>query len=132
MDISNLTTSNLDQHLQSFIESAKLDILRTQCGLNHGIPYEENPVAVDYLCQGFGDQRVGNIDSIIQIPACAECIASLFSEFQILLLCLNCISSKWIFRPDSKLEFPEDKSLFLLTQCPNCYTEEREVNVYAT
>lgn len=131
MDISNLTINNLDKHLQSFIAEAQLNILGTQCGLNHGDPCEEIPPAVDYLCQGFGNQYTGSIDSIIQVPICAECLASLFSEHQILLLCLNCISSQWVFRPEAKLDYPEDKSLFLLTQCPVCYNEDHEVNIYA-
>lgn len=131
MDITNLTTNNLDQHLQSFIAEAELKILGTQCGLNHGIPDEENPFAVDYLCQSFGNPYTGSIDSIIQTPLCAECLVSLFSEYQILLLCLNCISSQWVFRPEAKLDYPKDKNLFLLTQCPNCYKEDIEVNIYA-
>jgi hypothetical protein len=111
----------LDQKLQEIIAEGELNELGVKCGLNHNCPEDEIPMAVDYLCQNFGDVTTGVIDTTLQIPICAECLISLFSKFQILLLCVNCASSQWIYRPESKIEWPENQTLFLLKQCPKCY-----------
>lgn len=121
-DIINM--DKLDEHLQSFVAEAELEILNIKCSLNHGIPYEENPLAVDYLCQSFGDMSTGVADSMLQIPICAECLVGLYSEYQLLMVCVNCISSQWIFLPEAKREYPKDTSVLFLKQCPKCYEPE--------
>lgn len=131
MNIDEFSYEDTNIFFQSIVANASLQLLETRCYLNHGLPHEENPLAVDYLCQKFGDQKSGQVDSILQVPICAECMAGLFSEYQILILCLNCVSSQWLFRPDTKLKYPEDKNLFLVTQCPECNDPSMETKVYA-
>jgi hypothetical protein len=130
MDITNLTTNNIDQCLKSFISDVELNELDVKCGLNHGVPIEENPLAIDYLCQSFGDMSSGVYDATIQIPICSSCLVSLYSEFQLLLICINCISSQWVFKPESNLRFKDSTKIVFLTSCPKCYEEGVYVKFY--
>ena len=125
---NQITIDNLDKNLQSFISEVELEVLSLRCGLNHGNGSEQNPLAVDYLCQSFGNN--GTVDSIIQLPICSECVVSLHSEYQLLILCINCISSQWVFKPDSKLKYNEDTNIIYLTKCPKCYSPGDEVKKY--
>jgi len=125
-----LSTENLDKNLQKIIANIELEVLDVKCGLNHGTNYDDNPLAVDYLCQSFGNTMDGSVDSIIQIPICSECLVSLYSDKQLLYICINCISSQWVFKPESKLTYKDDTKIIFVTYCPKCYEEGLEVKKY--
>jgi len=108
----------LNEQLQSFMAELDLDIGEIRCGVNHGINYEDNPLAIDYLCQKFS--MTGEEDITIQIPICSECAASLYSEHQILFICRNCSSCQWLFRADSKHNYPKELHVLFFKRCPKC------------
>lgn len=110
--------SDLDEHLYGFMAEMDLDIGETRCGLNHRINYEDNPLAIDYLCQKFSKE--GEPDLTIQIPICSECAAALHSEHQILFICMACSSSQWLFRADSNNYYPKDLHILFFKKCPKC------------
>lgn len=127
---SVLNIDNLDKNLQKLIAGAELDVLNVRCALNHGIEYDENPMAIDYLCQSFGKVDSNSIDATVQIPICSECLVSLYSEYQLLFLCINCISSQWLFKPEAKFKYNDDTKVIFVTYCPKCYEENLKVRRY--
>lgn len=108
----------LDGRLHSFIAELDLDIGETKCGINHGIDYEDNPLAIDYFCQKFSMPNEEDIN--LRIPLCSECVASLYSEHQILFICTNCSSSQWLFRESSTRDYPPELHVLFFKRCPVC------------
>ena len=98
------------------------------CHLNHG-PDDYNKVkAVDYLTIPMGVAAVDGImrsENELVLPVCEQCSDGLTDPKWLLILCLNCISSQWIYKPESKLSYI-NKDLehpyqgIILNGCPKC------------
>jgi len=114
---------NLDESIE--LSMAKMELLNEKCGLNHGpislVP--ENPKAVDYLCQMFGFSEERTITEEIRIPICEECMEALYDGDWVLLYCVICNSSQWIYKPESKLDFKPGVSVVWMDDCPKCPKE---------
>ena len=109
----------LDQQLGEMI--ARLELEGETCGLKHSEadPAENHP-AVDFLCQGLGDQETGEVKQELRIPVCKECAEALYDTDWILCYCTYCHKSQWIYRPYSKIEHPEGNGIYWLDVCPFC------------
>ena len=117
---------NLDNNISNFAAQMELDLLEIKCGLNHGCNYEDNPFPIDYICQPIGNQKLNIKEAVLRIPVCASCLASLYSEYQLLMYCVECNSSQWIFLPEAKYVYDKDKKIIFLTACPKCYQKDQE------
>ena len=108
----------LDTNIELMLALCELD--GEQCHLNHGPLVDENPAAVEYLCQGFGDQETDTVQQEVRIPICEECANALYNEDWILVYCTFCNNSQWIYRPQAKLEYPDGNGIYWLDLCPFC------------
>jgi hypothetical protein len=115
---------DLDEMLGFFMAKAELDMINEKCHLNHGIPEEGNPPAVDYLCQNLGLMGIQEVDSTIRIPVCEECAEALYSNEWILFYCVRCHSSQWLYRKLAKREYKEGIHVVWFSVCPKCVTFE--------
>lgn len=91
------------------------------CGLKHSKEdsAKEHP-AIDYLCQNIGNKVTGEYVEQLQIPVCEECVNALSDENWILVYCLECNNSQWIYRPKAKKNYPEGNLVYWLNECPHC------------
>ena len=109
----------LDEQINLML--AKLELCDETCGLKHSkIDPAENHPAVDYLCQGLGNQKTNEIQQELRIPVCAECVEALYNPDWILCYCTYCHASQWIYRPYSKIEHPEGNGIYWMDICPFC------------
>jgi hypothetical protein len=87
-----------------------------KCELNHGFVLEQ-PEAVDFLCQKF-------ISFELNIPICKECAITLtYSKDWVLLFCVTCLNSQWVYLPNSKnnhLYNEDEKIKWMEDGCPKC------------
>lgn len=115
----------LDDNINMML--AKFELTDEPCHLKHSDedPAENHP-AVDYLCQGLGDQKTGEITSQIRIPVCVECINALKDNDWILCYCTYCNKSQWIYRPLAKREYPDGNLVYYMDICPFCAVVEDE------
>lgn len=111
--------SSLDETLSIYL--AKTDLINEKCYLKHGPSYMdiEIPKAVDYLCQYFGWEK--DITEQFRIPICSECIEGLYDRDWILIYCIICHNSQWIYKPYSRLDYHND--VIWLDNCPKCSNE---------
>lgn len=114
-----LNLDTIDAHLRSFMSNIELDLGIHKCNLNHGIDLEDNPQAIDYLCQRFSN--IDGTESILQIPICSECMVALHSDYNILFLCIDCLSSQWLYRPEAKRYYDKNLRVLFFKSCPKCY-----------
>ena len=93
------------------------ELQNTKCQLRHPDPNEEVPFATDYLTvpMGFNSQH----EDTLQIAACNECIDYLSSNEWVLILCIGCLASRWVYKKHAKLDYG-NKALVLVDGCPNC------------
>lgn len=108
------------------ISIAKMELLNEECGLSHGPKHlvPKKPLAVDYLCQMFGFSEEKTITDELRIPICAECIEGLYSGDWVLLYCITCNNSQWVYKPESKLDFNPGVSVVWMDECPKCPKED--------
>jgi hypothetical protein len=109
----------LDDDLNIMI--AQFELNDEFCGLKHSSedPAEEHP-AVDYLKQNLGNPKTGEAYQQIRIPICEECIVALTDPNWILMYCINCNKSQWVYRPKAKYDYPEGNRVYWMDVCPFC------------
>ena len=100
--------------IQNIIDN--IEISELSCCLDH--KDTKNRQAVDYLCQRFKD-KYDKID-MLRIPICAECSEALCGEEWVLIYCIYCNRSQWIYRPKAKLQYGKDVHVVWLDICPWC------------
>lgn len=98
-----------------------------KCALKHE-PGVEVPVASVVLTQEFGIE--GGASESVQIPLCEECARWWATEKSdwVLMYCVDCGESQWIFKPLSKREWNDSKVMWL-GGCLKC-SGMREVKVW--
>lgn len=101
--------------LDTLILKAKL--MNETCALEH----EEKKEATAYIRQKFSFFE-------IIIPVCKECIEKLKNDDWILLYCVECCNSKWVYKSDSnhKHLYQEGEHIRWMKICPVCYISEYE------
>lgn len=109
----------LDENLNMMMAQIELD--NSTCGLKHSVedPAEDHP-AVDYLVQNLGDPRTGEVYHQLRIPICEECMVALEHPDWILMYCVNCHKSQWVYRKKAKYKYPEGNRIYWLDVCPFC------------
>jgi hypothetical protein len=66
---------------------------------------------------------------VLAIPICAECEAALFNDEWVLLYCVRCNASQWIYKPLAKRKYEKGQHVMFMTMCPKCYgKEDDEIN----
>ena len=108
--------------LDTFVD--RLSLRNETCCLKHG-PKEiklESQQAVDFLCQylGFKDDNIAT--ELLRIPICKDCAEGLLDPEWLLVYCVNCNSSQWIFKPKSSTKITGD--MVWLDECPECKEED--------
>ena len=93
-----------------------LEISEETCCLDHKDDIKRQ--AVEYLCQRFKD-KYEQID-MLKIPICAECAQALCGEEWVLLYCIHCNRSQWVYRPMAKLHYGKDVHVVWMDICPWC------------
>lgn len=109
----------LDESIELMM--TKLELEGQTCGLKHSKydPSENHP-AVDYLCQGLGNPKTNSTKQKLKIPVCAECAEALYNTDWILVYCVYCNRSQWIYRPRAKNDYPKGNIIYWLDVCPHC------------
>ena len=100
--------------VQNIIDN--LEISELNCCLDHKDNIKRQ--AVEHLCQRFKDKH-GQID-MLKIPICAECAQALCGDEWVLLYCIYCNRSQWIYRPMAKLQYGKDVHVVWMDICPWC------------
>lgn len=116
---------DVDELFTTFI--ARAGLKNEHCGLKHSIvDPAENHQAIDYIVQNFGMEDEPDVQIIV--PVCAECIEALHDDDWILLYCINCMESQWIYKPKSKKPelYGDGERIRWLKYCPHCYEKEKE------
>lgn len=108
----------LDKDIYTFTSEVDLIVNEPLCAINHGIEYEKNPIAIDFFCQTIKNSEGHSVT--LRIPICSECIAALYSPYQILFICIRCSSAQWLFREGAKNTYPEDSHVIFFKKCPHC------------
>ncbi len=99
------------------------------CHLNHGPDTQDYKIqAVDYLVIPLGKKNdIGIVESSseLTIPVCQECLDGINDPNWILIFCLNCIASQWIYKSKAKLNYRQrdlDYSYkgIILNGCSKC------------
>jgi len=113
---------SIDANINQYI--AKLELLNEPCHLKHAPEYMniKIPLAVDYLCQYLGFNKSHNTTESIRIPICKECLKGLYDKNWVLVYCITCNSSQWIWKPNTFIEFNTD--VIWLDKCPKCKEEK--------
>ena len=97
------------------ILEAELDV--TKCAITH---FELTAgQAVAFISQQFRDFTA-------VIPVCQVCAHRLDSDDWILLYCVSCNRSIWIFKPESlkQYHYGEGEHIKWMNECQHCYKEE--------
>jgi hypothetical protein len=117
----------MDDNMMGFLNEslnfmvAHAELVGKTCSLKHGHDNDaENPPAIDYLCQRLGNQKNNEAEQEVRIPICQECIEALYDPNWILMYCVYCHASQWIFRPVAKFDYPEGNGIYWLDLCPHC------------
>lgn len=109
----------LDENLNTMIARIELD--NEHCGLKHSKEDPaENHQAIDFLVQNLGNPQTGEVYQQIRVPICDECMAALDHPDWILMYCVNCHKSQWVYRPKAKYNYPEGNQIYWLDVCPFC------------
>jgi len=84
------------------------------CGITHISSTPEG--VVDYIRQKFEEFDVA-------IPVCQTCVDRLHSDDWILLYCVNCCCSLWIYKPDSSRGhlYTDGEHIKWMDSCPHCH-----------
>lgn len=92
------------------------------CQLNHGPnTIEKDYIAVDYLICPIGYKESENIQVVVKeltIPICQECVDGLNNDNWVLIYCLSCLNSQWIYKLLAKMKYPTN--IVWLNGCPKC------------
>jgi len=100
--------------LQNLIDI--IELKGTNCVLDH--KDDKKREAVDYLSQRFKD-KYDKIDTL-RIPVCGECAEALCGVDWVLLFCIYCGRSQWVYRPKAKLKYGKDVHVIWMDICPWC------------
>lgn len=101
------------------LEKAELE--NETCCLKHSKddPAEKHK-AVEYLCQHLGDKNTGTVHQEIRVPVCLECAEAIDNPNWILIYCVYCFKSQWVYRPFAKYHYPAGNLVYWLDCCPFC------------
>lgn len=109
----------MDQIITDYIMRANLD--GQTCALKHS---KEDPsekhIAVNYLVQNIGNQ-FNTITDTLSIPICQDCVEALQGNNWVLLYCVNCNRSQWVYKRFAKRYYKNSEHVLFLTACPHCY-----------
>lgn len=111
---------DLDSSIDECI--AKINLIGTQCGFSHGPEHivQEKAEAVNYICQRFGS------DTELRIPICQECLDGLNSGVWVVIYCITCNNSQWVYKPTSRLNFENGKQIIWLDECVKCTENKKD------
>jgi hypothetical protein len=105
--------------LNFILEKAELE--NETCHLKHSNedPAENHP-AVEYLCQRLGNKKTDTVYQEIRVPVCLECAEAIDNPKWILMYCVFCFKSQWVYRPFAKYYYPPGNLIYWLDVCPFC------------
>ena len=104
----------------------KAELEDAHCGLNHGPKVDTTEIqAAAWLVLPFGDQETKVATTDLVVPICAECAESMDDDDWVLVYCLECSKSQWIYKPLAKYKYP--KNLILSTSCKHCSKKAKKV-----
>lgn len=110
--------SLIDDTLDVFM--AKVALEGEFCALKHGPKSMEllQVPAVDYLCQNLGNNFTKSVTEQLRVPICSDCKEGLADSDWVLLYCVTCHNSQWIYKPRSSHIF--HTNVVWLNECPYC------------
>lgn len=85
---------------------------KVECGLT-----KCNQKAVDYVIQPVGKDN--NVEIELVIPVCLGCSKYIGHYEWVLLYCVKCNESQWVYKPWAKLTYTE--SVVWMNECPRCH-----------
>lgn len=101
------------------------------CELNHGPDIDNTSFpAVDYITIPIGKSK--EKDKHLLIPVCMECLKGLKSDKWVLIYCLECNASKWIYKSLAKLDYVNKSKtlhyhLLGIEGCPECSNKIKNI-----
>jgi len=111
---------------------------KTLCDLNHGKGYsEEDRIAVDYVVLPMGMTATETVSDYLVIPVCKYCVESFYDGEWTLLLCKDCLESRWVWRKYSRMDYTNKEtglpySIIIFEGCPSCTGEMEGVYYFQT
>jgi len=107
------------EDLNFILEHAEIE--NETCNLKHSKQDPaENHKAVEYLCQRLCDKNTGAAYQEIRVPVCLECAEAIVNPEWILMYCIFCFKSQWVYRPLAKYNYPPGNLVYWLDVCPFC------------
>jgi len=105
---------------------AELGAKGNACMLKHKDPI---PKAVDYIVIPFGNEE--GADNFT-IPVCQECLDGFIDPKWLLIYCLKCMASQWLYKPFAKLQYFNRStgkmySGIILDGCPECSDKPKHI-----
>lgn len=96
------------------------------CNLSHGPGVDTSEIsAVDWLLIPIGHLETKRVTGELAIPMCAECVDYLLDDNWVLLYCVECLESQWVYKPLAKLKY--EKNIVLNVGCKNCSNRTKKV-----
>ena len=99
---------------------------KTQCDLVHGKGYsKEDTTAIDYIVLPMGMTATETVSDYLVIPVCEYCAEALNDGEWVLLLCKDCLDSRWVWKKHSRLSYVNKDtglpySIIVFEGCPSC------------
>ena len=108
------------------------ELEHSHCELNHGPNIDNTSFpAVDYITIPIGKDK--KKPGHLLIPVCMNCLAGLESDKWVLLYCLECNSSKWVYKPFAKLDYTDNRNteyhVICVEGCPICNTATKNIHI---
>ena len=109
---------------------------KTLCDLNHGKGYSDSDIiAVDYIVLPMGMVKDNKASDHLVFTACEYCIESMYDPEWVLLVCISCGQTRWVWRKYSRLQYinvetKQPYDIILMEGCPDCAGKMEGVYYY--
>lgn len=108
---------------------AMIETTESSCELNHGPgTNKQDYPAVDQIVLpiGYKENEITEVQiRELYIPICQECLNGLYDKNWVLIYCLDCLESQWVYKPKAKLDYmnkltEKSHNIIWLKGCPKC------------
>ncbi len=99
--------------------SLMAELSNENCKLSHGPGIDTSKIpAINWLIIPLGDLKTQKETDKFAVPICQECQDGIEDTNWVLLYCIDCLKSQWVYKPASKIKYA--KNIVLISGCPKC------------
>ena len=102
--------------IKTYIVGAYIEAF-PKCDLFHEDEFE-NIQSITAISVPFGADGHHSDDLILGL--CDRCYSRLQDDRWMLIYCYECNGSRWIYKPEAKMEYRKDTEIIWLRGCPDC------------